>query len=405
VFAGAALAGLVCLSALSGCGGGDQAGPGGGGAGGGFRPPPTPVEVADVREGPIEDRFQTVGSIEAAEEIVVVSEINGTVRSLPFEEGGRIEQGGVIAQLDDAELRAEVARAEAVREQRQSAFERVRAVVEQRAGAAQDLDDARAALHVAEAELALARARLAKTRIVAPFGGHLGARHVSPGAFVRAGDPITELARVSEIEVRFTAPERFVGKLERGAEVAVATAAFPDRPLTGHIEVVSPVVDAATRSVLVIARAPNPGERARPGMSADVTVVLSRRARALSIPAEAVFAQGTVNLVYVVTPDSTVTRTPVHLGTRLANAVEILSGLEPGQQVVRAGHQKLYDGARVMPVMSQPGGGNPGGAGGAPGGGDQAGGDQSGGDQPGGDQAGGDGADRQERTAARGEGR
>jgi len=231
-------------------------------------------------------------------------------------------------------------------------------------------------LHVAEANLALAQARLEKTRIVAPFSGYLGARRVSPGAFLRAGDSITDLAQISEIKVRFTAPERFVPKLEPGAAVEVSTTAFADERLIGRIDVVSPVVDAATRSVLVIARAANPAGRFRPGMSADVSVVLASRPAALTIPDEAVFALGDQNLVYVVRADSTVARTPVTLGTRLPGSVEILGGREPGMQVVRAGHQKLFDGARVMPI-----GGNAAGSGGPPGGppaGDDRGGENGG---------------------------
>ena len=62
--------------------------------------PPTPVEVALVTEGLVADRFNAVGTIEAAEEITVVSEISATIKSLPFREGGQIQKGGLIAQLD-----------------------------------------------------------------------------------------------------------------------------------------------------------------------------------------------------------------------------------------------------------------------------------------------------------------
>jgi membrane fusion protein (multidrug efflux system) len=373
-------AGVVLAASIVGCGG-DQSG-----GGGGFAMPPTPVEVAEVVQGTIEDRFRAVGTIEAAEAIVVVSEINGAVKRLPFREGEFIAAGGLIAQLDDAELRADMARAQALEEQARSNFERVRLVVEKKAAAPQDLDDAAASLHVAEANLELARARLEKTRIVAPFSGYLGARRVSPGAFLRVGDPITDLAQISKIKIRFTAPERFVPRLEPEALVEVSTTAYPGESLTGRIDVVSPVVDAATRSVLVIARAGNPGGRFRPGMSADVSVVLGRRPDALTIPGEAVFAQGAENLVYVVGADSTVVRTSVALGLRLPGSVEIVSGLEPGMQVVRAGHQKLFDGARVMPISSRPPG-------------DQVPGDEVPGDEVPGDEV--PGAETPEATASR----
>ncbi len=229
----------------------------------------------------------------------------------------------------------------------------MKAIVDQQAGAPQDLDDAAANLKVAEADLALSRARLAKTRIVAPWAGALGPRRVSPGAFLRPGDPITELAAIAVIKVEFAAPERYVGQLKRGAEVTVSTPAYPDYELTGHIDVVDPVLDPVLRNAELIARVKNPEGRLRPGMSANVSAVLSRRDSALTIPNEAVFAEGDKNFVFAIKPDSTVTRVALALGTRLAGSVEVLEGLEPGMQVVRAGHQKLFEGAKVMPILAR----------------------------------------------------
>lgn len=319
-------------------------------AGGGFQMPPTPVETAPVNRGPVSDRFTAVGTVEAGDAITVVSEIDGVIVALPFREGGQVQQGALLAQIDDATLRAEVERNEAVCQQSQTMYDRVKAVVDQKAGAPQDLDDADAALKVARANLALAKAQLAKTRVTAPFDGFVGARRISPGAFVRGGEPITDLASIAELRVTFSAPERLLGKLSRGSAVTVSTTAFPGVELTGRLDVIEPVLDPATRSARVIARVSNPKSLFRPGMSADITVVLSERAEALTVPNEAVFVQGNQPYVFVVNPDSSVVRAAVTLGTRLAADVEVTAGLQGGQTVVRAGHQKLYDGAKVMPV-------------------------------------------------------
>jgi membrane fusion protein (multidrug efflux system) len=332
---------------------------------GGFSMPPMPVEIAEVTQGRVADRFEAVGTIDASEAITVVAEIDGTIVGLPFQEGGRVERGGLLAQLDDVQLRAEVDRSEALLAQRQVTYDRTKTIVAQGAGAAQDLDDAAAALKVAQADLDLARARLSKTRIVAPFDGILGARHVSIGAFVRSGTAITDLAQIRTLRVNFSAPERLLSKLKRGALVTVTTTAFPGVELQGRIDVVEPVLDASTRSARVMARAENPGEVLRPGMSANVAAVLSERASALTIPSESVFVQGDQSFVFAVKPDSTVMRVPLTLGTRQPDTVEVVRGLQPGMRVVRAGHQKLFEGAHVIPVTSQPAGGAPSGAGGA----------------------------------------
>lgn len=325
-----------------------------------FAPPPLPVEIAAVAQGLISDRFEAVGSLEAGDAIDVVAEIDAIVLSLPFREGAAVNAGDVLAQLDDATLRAEATRAAALRDQTRVTYERVKTVVEQNAGAPQDLDDALAALKVAEANLAVAEARLAKTRIAAPFAGVVGSRRVSPGAFLRAGQAITALSRIDEIKVIFWVPERYVPDLQRGVRVHTSTTAYPGYELDGDIDVVEPALDPVLRSVRIVARVGNPGGKFRPGMSANVAVILSERPQALTVPAEAVFVEGDQALVYALKPDSTVTRVPVTLGTRSADVVEVVAGLDPGMQVVRAGHQKLFEGAKTMPLAAvDAGGGRP----------------------------------------------
>jgi len=314
--------------------------------------PPMPVEVSQVVVQSVEDKFEAVGTIEAIEAITVVSEIDAAVTALPFAEGSHMRKGDLIAQLDDSQLAAEVARADALRAQTQATYDRVKTVVDQKAGAPQDLDDAAAALKVAEANADVAKARFAKTRIVAPFDGEIGARLVSVGTFLRAGQPIAELVNIDEIRVTFSAPEKYLSSLHQGAAVTVTTPAFPGAEASGKIVVIEPRVEEATRSARVVARVHNPERKLRPGMSANVTAVLSDRPNALTIPNEAVFGSGEQTFVFVVKPDSTVARVPLTLGTRFADVVEVVKGLEPGMTVVRAGHQKLFDGGKVMPMMS-----------------------------------------------------
>jgi membrane fusion protein (multidrug efflux system) len=315
--------------------------------------PPMPVEVSQVTVQKVTDRFEGVGSIEAAEAITVVSEIDGAIKALPFKEGGMIGKGDVIAQLDDAQLAAERARAEALRAQSKATYDRVKSVVDQGAGAPQDLDDASAALKVADANLQLARARYAKTRIVAPFNGIIGARKVSIGTFLRPGQAITEMANIDDMRITFSAPERLVSHLAAGAEVTVSTTAFPGVSLKGKIIVIDPVIDLTTRSARVVARVQNSGRKFRPGMSANVSAVLGERPSALTIPSEAVFGSGNQTFVFIVKPDSTVSRIPLVLGTRMSDVVEVVEGLTSGMTVVRAGHQKLFEGGKVRPMPGQ----------------------------------------------------
>lgn len=326
-------------------------------AGGGFSMPPMPAEVAEVTVGKIEENFQAVGTIEADEAVTVVAEIEGTVTAVPYLEGELLNKGDLIATLDDRQLAAEASRAEALFIQSKATYERVKIVVDQGAGAPQDLDDASAVMKVAEANFEVAKARLAKSRINAPFSGTAGSRKVSVGSYVRPGQAITEMANLAKIRVIFSAPERMISQIKKGAGVSVTTTAFPGTTLRGRIIVMEPVIDPVTRTARVVAEVPNSDRKFRSGMSADITTLLSSREKALTIPNEAVFATGDQSFVFAVKPDSTVTRQAVKLGTRTADVVEVLEGLTPGMKVVSAGHQKLFEGAKVMPIPgATPGG-------------------------------------------------
>lgn len=323
------------------------------GGAGGFTIPPTPVETIVIQPQTVYDRFEAVGTVEADNAVTIVSEIDAVVRLIPFHEGDFIKKGGLIALLDTSQLAAEYHRTQALMAQSRASYLRIKSVVDQGAGSAQDLDDAAAALRVAKANMALAKARFDKTIITAPFSGTIGARKVSPGAFLRSGQAITELAQLDLLRINFAAPERYLGKLTSGAEVNVSTTAYPDYTVKGKIKVIDPVVDPITRSARVIAVVSNPGNRFRPGMSANVSAVLSERANALTVPNEAVFVSGNQPFVYVVKADSSVAKAALTLGTRLADVVEVVQGLQPGNTIVTAGHQKIYDGARVLPITNQ----------------------------------------------------
>jgi membrane fusion protein (multidrug efflux system) len=312
----------------------------------GFTPPPIPVEVAPATAETVRESFRSLGTVEADERVTVAAEIDGLVVELPFQEGSFVEKGQLLARLNDAELKAEVGSAQALRDQARLNFERASRLAEQNITSSQERDNAKAALDVAEANLNLARARLAKTRIVAPFTGSVGRRIVSPGAFLRAGDVITDLARIDTVKIAFAAPESYLPQLRRGAKVAVKTAAYPEKEFTGSIEVVDPLLDPGTRSARLIARVPNSSRELRPGMSADVRAVLVERP-GVTVPAEAVFSEGDQNFVYKVRADGSVTRVPVTLAIRQEGRVEVTAGLTSGENVVRAGHQKLFEGAKV----------------------------------------------------------
>ncbi len=342
-------ASALLILMIAGCSGGK--GPAGKG---GFSMPPAPVEVADVRATEVRDLFRALGSLDALQEADIVAEVAGRVLALPFPEGRSVDSGAVLARLDDRELRAQRDRAAAAVALARSEAKRVEDLYTREVVSPRERDESRASLAAAEAELELQQTRLDRTTVRAPFTGVTGRRLVSAGAVVRVNDALVHLARLDRLRVQFAVPERYASVLRAGARATVQVTAWPGQDFPAWVTVVEPSIDPRTRTFTAVAEVRNLGERLRPGMSASVSVSLAERMRALTVPDEAVIAEGDQAFVYRIAADSTVARVPVTLGTRDSSRVEIVAGLAAGDRVVRAGHQKLYPGAKVMPIPDAP---------------------------------------------------
>ena len=325
-----------------------------GGAGGGFQMPPMPVEVAEVTTSRMSDAFRALGSLEALQEAEVVAEVAGRVQSLPFPEGRSVDSGAVLARLDDSELRAQRNRASAALTLARSEEKRAADLFARDVISPRERDESRAVLEAAEAELALQQARLDRTVVRAPFSGMTGRRLVSAGGHLRVNDAIVRIARLDRLRATFPVPERYAAVLKSGARATVGVTAYPGEEFPAVVTVVEPSIDPGSRTFTAVAEVYNERGRLRPGMSADVSVRLTERGGALTVPDEAILAEGDQTFVYKVGPDSTVSRVQVTLGAREAARVEVRSGLVAGDRVVRAGHQKIFPGAKVMPVSSLP---------------------------------------------------
>jgi len=323
------------------------------GSGQQFSMPPMPAEVVSVKMRKMTDTFEAVGTIEAIEEITVVSEIDAVIKSLPFKEGSFIKKGDLIAQLDDAQLTAEYTRTEALYVQSEANYNRIKILADKDLSSTQELDDASAALKVAKANLEFTKARLSKTKILVPFDGIIGTRKVNVGDFIRAGQEITQLANLNHLRVLFSVPERYLGELKTNSPIVIYSSVYPGYEVEGKIIAIEPILNSETRNVNVVGYLKNPGHKFRSGMSANIIVALSERPNALIIPNQAIFASGDQSFVYVVQEDSSVSQVPVTLGLQLSDVVEVVDGLQNGMQVVQAGHQKLFPGAKIIPVIME----------------------------------------------------
>lgn len=313
----------------------------------------TGVVLAPVTIDNIRQTIKAVGSLRANESIMIRPEISGRIRQVLFQEGHAVDKDAFLIDLDDSELQAELAQAAAQLKVSRLTYERLKQLDldGKRYVPKQQLDEVAGSLQVAQATHVLYATRLAKTKIRAPFAGLTGIRRVSPGDFVTIGQDLVNLEDVQTLKIDFKVPETLIRHLSPGQSLELTTDAYPGETFRGTVYVIDPRVDMTTRAVQVRARIPNVEKRLRPGIFAQVTLLLGQEERALLIPEEAVVPKKDRAYVYRAGGD-TAHWTEVQLGMRTRGFVQVLHGLQEQDVVVRAGHHKLQDGAKIRSLSA-----------------------------------------------------
>jgi len=326
----------------------------GGGAG------PVTVEIATVKTARLQDDAQAVGSLRSRQAVTLKPETAGRVARIAFADGQTVKRGALLVQLDDTLQRAELSQAAAQLSIARANLKRNEELLAQSFVAARVVDESRAALQVAEAQVALAEARLQRMRITAPFDGTLGLRSINLGQYVKDGDELVNLEDTSKLTVDFRLPERYQNRIAPGQTVQVQLDALPGQRYQARVLAVDPLLDANGRSIAVRAEMPAaPGQDLRPGMFARVLIVFSVDDKALVVPEEALVPQGDRQYVYVIDEQGqgdaskrTSRRVEVSLGVRRGADVQITQGLKAGDTVVVAGQQRLQRDGTVVRVVN-----------------------------------------------------
>ena len=304
------------------------------------------VEGVEVTVEPITSEIRVVGTLRSNESVVIRPEVAGRVAEILFEEGQRVSEGTPLLKLDTAIAAAELDQAEAALALSLANHKRAVELFERKAASAANRDQTLAALRADQANLELARARLDKLTLKAPFDGILGLRKVSIGDYLTEGQDIVNIEDIDTLKVDFRIPERFLGSLAPGQRITVVADAFAGRSFVGEVYAIDPLVDENGRAIALRARLANEEGALRPGLFASVALRVGQREAAVLVPEQALVPRGTQQYVYKVA-EGRATLTPVVTGARRNAMVEIVKGLAPGDTVVTAGQMRLRDGATV----------------------------------------------------------
>ncbi|MEY3871576.1 MAG: hypothetical protein RLZZ296_571 [Pseudomonadota bacterium] len=320
------------------------------------------VEVARVEGMTLVDDTQAVGSLRSRQGVVLRPEISGRITQLNFRDGDRVKAGQLLVQLDDRLPMAQVQQALAELSIAEANHKRNQDLVAQNFISRRTVDESAAALQVAEAKLALARATAARLKILAPFDGLAGIRLVNVGDYLKDGADIVNIEDIEAIYVDYRLPERFQSKVRRGQLATVELDALPGRKFKAVLQAIDPLIDANGRSVGVRACIDNRRLQLRPGMFARVNTVFGQRDDARVILEAAIVPQAGKQFVIKLQPGPdaqgfVTQRVEVKVGQRMPGKVEIVDGLGLGDTVVIAGQQRVQrDGTsvRVLEMAATP---------------------------------------------------
>jgi len=317
-------------------------------AAGGAAMPPMPVDVDTARRRSVTSEVRATGRVEALNAVELKPDESGRVVQLLFREGQPVDSGAPLVRIDAALLRAQEERATADRDLARQQLERVRRLRAENAAAPADLERVEAAARAADAALHVLQLQVERTTVRAPFSGVVGQRFVSVGDYVTSSSRLLALQTMDPQRAVVEVPERYAAELHLGQAIAFTVAAHADRVFHAQVEFIDPVVQPESRTIIVKARAPNPGHLLRAGMFIEAQLATATRSGAVVVPEDAVQPLRTTNIAWAVV-DGKASRRQVQLGVRTAGTVEVLSGVKAGELVVVGGLERMNEGMAVAP--------------------------------------------------------
>jgi RND family efflux transporter MFP subunit len=300
--------------------------------------PPATVQVATVESRRRVATEEVVGSVRAKLQSSLEAKVSGRIERMLVVPGQKVSAGQLLAELDGREIKAKLDQATAIREQTDQELRRAKGLLASTAISQQEFDLAQSRARVAAATVAETETMLDHTKIVAPFAGIITRKLSEVGDMASPGKLLLELEDPVALRLEADVPEALVDRLEMGAKFAIRTGTNQFEGTTSEI---TPVADPGSRTFLVKFDLP-PAAGLRVGQFGRVLIPVGEGA-ALRVPANAVIQRGQMELVFVALDGRAQLRL-VKTGKRVADEIEVVSGISAGEKVVSVGAGNLTDG-------------------------------------------------------------
>jgi membrane fusion protein, multidrug efflux system len=320
-----------------------------------FQPPPEAVTsiVASQEQWPA--TLEVIGTIEAVHGVTVSADLPGSVEKITFDSGQAVHAGDVLVELDTSQERAQLASLEAQRELARANFTRSQQLLDAGVISRMEFDQALAQQKQTEANVGEIHAAIERKTIRAPFTGILGIRKVNLGQYLAAGNAVVPLQSLDPIYVDFGVPQQDAAQVRVGNALRITSEDVKGLQFTGRVTALDSVVDETTRNVQVQATLSNPQGKLKPGMFVQVGLAFGKDRHVITLPASAISYAPYGDSVFVIT-DLKDPKGQTYRGVRQqfvkvdgsrGDQVAIVSGLNPGDEVVTSGVFKLRNGAAV----------------------------------------------------------
>lgn len=314
-------------------------------AGGFGRGGPTQVIVSEATAGQVRSRVSAIGDGRAAQTVTIRSVTTGVISDLAVEPGSYVEQGALIAQMDDAAEQIAAERARLTLANVTDEFDRLSQLGQSGAVANASIRTAELALRTAELELEQAEFDLQQRRINAPISGWVGLLEANQGDRIGAQEAIAVITDRSSLQIDFRVPERYINEISIGMTVEVTPLSQPDQVMQGEIAALDNVVDRASRTLRVQGTLDNQDDRLRAGQAFSVTMSFPGE----NLPAVdplAIQWAGEGSFVWVA-DNGAAKRVLVNIRQRNSDSVVVEGDIAPGDLVIIEGVQNLRPGSDV----------------------------------------------------------
>jgi membrane fusion protein (multidrug efflux system) len=299
-----------------------------------------PVEVVSVARGDIQQTYRTITTLEAENDAEVVARSTGVLEKIFVEEGDHVKKGQLLAQLDVELLSLEVAQLAATSKKLNKELDRQKSLFKRKLTSSDALDRARFEFQSQDAQYKISKLKLNYASIRAPINGMIIERHVKAGNLIKNNEPLFKIVDPASLVAVMFLPEKEIANIKKNQTILLAVDALNGSIITGTVDRIRPSIDITTGTFKVVAKLNNPDQLLQNGMFGKVEVVFDMHFNSLLLEQQAVITQDNRSHVFVVR-DNKAMQTPVKIGFKHNNIVEITEGLLENDQVITTGQQIL----------------------------------------------------------------